>query len=488
MRGIIHNTGEDMTNKTNGNNEQFTLVIGLGYFERELIRHLNKKRSIKVIDIQKSYTEKLDKKFPEVDFITGDASSLVTWKKINHKAIAQVIITVRDKDIVQETCRIIREFLELEVMVIVISYDEYDTDILDKYNVTIIRPLQMGLDIIANLLDKNVSWPVNIGNREGEIVEVQVLKNSHLIGVKLKHIRPVSWNIALIYVDGKPQLPTANTRIHIGNRVVLVGEPNILRGVIDTLSKGEPHFPLQFGQNIAPMSTSQHPKLTDEAVYLYNHTMAKKVNILPVKGKSIKGLAEKFKNEKVEFEVGDTINSYEDLADFKDGILVLPKNNSFFSGRYYRKFFRNAVSPLLFTEGHTSYDRVIISLNTETPAFVLETGVELAKLLLCQYTILYVNKVENVRTQKDADYLSFRKNLISDFEMSDGVTIDQKILEGNPVIETVNYLERQQDNCLLVLTFDPEDKISFFAPNVQYYLAKKAGCSVLAIPVEDTHA
>lgn len=70
-----------MTNKTNGNNEQFTLVIGLGYFERELIRHLNKKRSIKVIDIQKSYTEKLDKKFPEVDFITGDASSLVTWKK-----------------------------------------------------------------------------------------------------------------------------------------------------------------------------------------------------------------------------------------------------------------------------------------------------------------------------------------------------------------------------------------------------------------------
>lgn len=75
-------------------------------------------------------------------------------------------------------------------MVIVISYDEYDTDILDKYNVTIIRPLQMGLDIIANLLDKNVSWPVNIGNREGEIVEVQVLKNSHLIGVKLEAYTP----------------------------------------------------------------------------------------------------------------------------------------------------------------------------------------------------------------------------------------------------------------------------------------------------------
>jgi len=478
-----------MTNNPNENSEKYTLIIGLGYFERELVNHLKDKRPIKVIDIKESYVEKLDVKFPEVDFITGDSSSLVTWKKLDHQAIAQIIITVRDKDVVHETCRLVREFLELEIMIIVISYDDYDTSVLDEFNVTIVRPMQMGLDIIANLLDKNVSWPVNIGNREGEIVEVQVLKNSHLVGVRLKHIRPVSWSIALIYIEGRPHIPNANTRIMIGNRVVLVGEPNVLKGVIDTLTKGEPNFPLQFGPNIAVKSTNQYPDLIDEAIYMLKHTMAKKVNVLPTKGKSVKGLAEKLKTEKIEFITGDPINSYEDIADYKDGMLVLPKKTSIFSGRYYRKFFRSAESPLLFTHGHKSYDRVVISLNTETPAFVLETGVELAKLLMAKYTVMYVNPVENVRSQKDVDYLNYRKNLLADFEMTDGVTIDHITLEGNPVMETLNYLEGYEgENCLLVMTFDPEDKITVFDPNVQYHIAKKAKCSVLAIPVEDTHA
>jgi len=478
-----------MTNNINGNSEKYTLIIGLGYFERELVKHLKEKRTIKVIDIKESYIAKLNEKFPDVEFINGDSSSLVTWKKLDHQAISQIIITVRDKDIVHETCRLVREFLKLEILIIVVSYDDYDTSALEEFNVTVVRPMQMGMDIIANLLDKNVSWPINIGNRDGEVVEVQVLKNSHLIGVRLKHIRPVSWSIALIYVDGKPQLPNANTRIQVGNRVILVGEPNVLKGIIDTLSKGEPNFPLQFGPNIAVYSCIQNKEMLDEAIYIQKHTMAKKVLILPVAGKTAKGTAETLKNEKVEFMIGDNINSYEDIINLKDGMILLPKRTGVFSGRYYRKLFNNAMSPILFTSGHKAYDRIIISLNTETPAYVLETGVELAKLLMCKYTIVYVNKVENIRGQKDIDYLNFRKNLIADFEMSDGVTIDHNILEGNPVIETINFTKSYEDeNCLLVLTFDPEDKTSFFDPNVQYHLTKKAECSVLAIPVEDTHA
>ena len=132
---------------------------------------------------------------------------------------------------------------------------------------------------------------------------------------------------------------------------------------------------------------------------------------------------------------------------------------------------------------------MVITLNTETPAFVLETGVELAKLLMVKFNILYVQPVESIRKQKDIDYLNLRKNLIADFEVSDGVTIEHEILEGNPVIETLNKVNSYEgETCLLVLAFDPEDSIGFFTPNVPYLLAAKAKCSVLAIPVEDTHA
>ncbi len=243
---------------------------------------------MKVVDIRQNNIAKLKEKFPQADFIVGDSSSLVTWKNLHTEAISQVIITLRDPDIVKETCRIIRESLRIEVMVLIISYEVYDTSILDEYNVIVIKPMQLGLDIISSMLDKNVAWPINIGNRQGEIVEVQVMKNSHLVGVKFKHIRPANWSVALIYKDGKPTIPNSNTRIKIGDRLIIVGEPQVVKGVIDTLSKGEPNFPLQFGPNIAVVCTSSNPAIIDESIYFLKNTMAKKLKLFPVVGQIVK--------------------------------------------------------------------------------------------------------------------------------------------------------------------------------------------------------
>lgn len=472
----------------NNSSEIFTLIVGVGFFETELLSFLSAKRRLKAFDIRENHIAKLSSQFPDVEFIAGDASSFVSWKKININAVSQVIITVRDKDITYETCRIIRQVLKLDIMIIVISYDAYDTSVLDEFSVTVVRPVQMGLDIIASLLDKNVSWPVNIGNRQGEIVEVQVLKNSHLVGVRLKHIRPVSWQISLIYKDGKPQLPTPNTRIQIGDRVIIVGEPKVVKGVVDTLSKGEPNFPLQFGQNIAVLISDQHPELTDEAIYLVKNTMAKKLQLLPMAGRLIKGLAEKLKSENIEIATGRNINHYSETTESQEGMLVMPKKKAFIFGKYYRHFFHNSPSPVLFTEGRKSYSRIVISLNTETPSYAMETGIELAKLLGIPYGIYYVALPEEMRGQRDVEYLNFRKNIVADFEISEGITLDYKVAIGNPIIETIKMLKSLPDDVLLVTAFDPADDISFFNPNVQYLITAKAPCSVLAIPVEDTHA
>ncbi len=96
---------------------------------------------MKVVDIRQNNIAKLKEKFPQADFIVGDSSSLVTWKNLHTEAISQVIITLRDPDIVKETCRIIRESLRIEVMVLIISYEVYDTSILDEYNVIVIKPM-----------------------------------------------------------------------------------------------------------------------------------------------------------------------------------------------------------------------------------------------------------------------------------------------------------------------------------------------------------
>jgi len=339
------------------------------------------------------------------------------------------------------------------------------------------------------MIEKNVAWPVNIGKGAGEIVEVQVLRYSHLVGVRLKHLRPSNWNVALIYSKGKILLPNNESRINIGDRLIIVGDPQVVKSIVDTLSKGVPNFPLRFGQTLSVYISAAYPEIVNEAVLLHTNTLSKKLTLIPHLGKGIKGLADEIKGRKLEFETGDTIASLKDLRSYDRGVLVIPKRRVFGIDLYYKGYFREASAPVLFAKGYENYDRVLISLNSETPSFALETGIELAGLLKRPYEIIYICASEAMRGQKETEYLNFRKNIVADYEISEGVKLDFTVKEGNPVFETLSRIkEFEGEKLLLVLTFDPKEKIGIFAPNVPYLLARNADCSVLAVPVGEKNA
>lgn len=478
-----------MKETTNGLKEKFTLIFGLGYFEIELVRFLRERKKLKVVDIRRDYQDSVRESLKGVELINGDASSIVTWKKISTNEIMNIIITIKDPDVVMECCRIAREVYSLDVQIIVLSYGNYYDSILDSYNVNIVHPLNVGIEIIASMIEKNVAWPVNIGKGAGEIVEVQVLRYSHLVGVRLKHLRPSNWNVALIYSKGKILLPNKESRINIGDRLIIVGDPQVVKSIVDTLSKGVPNFPLRFGQTLSVYISAAYPELVNEAVLLHTNTLSKKLTLIPHLGKGIKGLAEEIKGRKLEFETGDTIASLKDLRSYDRGVLVIPKKRVFGIDLYYKGYFRVASAPVLFAKGYEDYDRVLISLNSETPSFALETGIELAGLLKRPYEIIYICASEAMRGQKETEYLNFRKNIVADYEISEGVKLDFTVKEGNPVFETLSRIkEFEGEKILLVLTFDPKEKIGIFAPNVPYLLARNADCSVLAVPVGEKNA
>ncbi|MGE4497620.1 MAG: NAD-binding protein [Deferribacterales bacterium] len=478
-----------MKETSNGLREKFTLIFGLGYFEIELVRFLRERKKLKVVDIRREYQESLKDALSGVELINGDASSIVTWKKISVNEVMNIIITIKDPDVVSECCRIAREVYKLDVQIIVLSYGNYSDSILDKYNVNIVHPLNVGIEIIASMIEKNVAWPVNIGKGAGEIVEVQVLRYSHLVGVRLKHLRPTNWSVALIYSGGKILLPNKESRINIGDRLIIVGDPQVVKSIVDTLSKGVPNFPLRFGQTLSVYISANYPDIVQEAVLIHSNTLSKKLTLIPHLGKGIKGLADEIKNRRIEFETGDSIASLKDLRSYDKGVLVVPKRRVFCCDLYYKGFFREASSPVLFAKGSRDYDRVLISLNSETPSFALETGIELAGLLKKPYEIIYVCAPEALRGQKETEYLSFRKNIVADYEISEGVKLDFTIKEGNPVFETLGRIkEFGGGNTLLVLTFDPKEKIGIFAVNVPYLLTRSADCSVLAVPVGEKNA
>ena len=88
-----------MKETSNGLREKFTLIFGLGYFEIELVRFLRERKKLKVVDIRREYQESLKDALSGVELINGDASSIVTWKKISVNEVMNIIITIKDPDV-----------------------------------------------------------------------------------------------------------------------------------------------------------------------------------------------------------------------------------------------------------------------------------------------------------------------------------------------------------------------------------------------------
>lgn len=485
---VINDHGRQMNTLKKTGNIKKILILGIGFFEQQLILSLRSKRKIIVVDIRRDHLEKLQSTYPDIETLSGDASSMLTWKKLPLDDISHIIIAIRDNDIVKEACRIARTNFDLQTPIISISYSEQADEGLLAYGVTSLNPIDLGIKAVNGIIEKNVAWPLNIGRRQGEIVEVNVLKNSHLVGRKLKYLRPSTWNIALAYRGDRNIIPTGEFELKVGDKVILVGEPKILKGVIDTLTKGEPQFPLQFGHYISIPMCGQSVKLIDEAAYLFRMTHATKLSLMPVIGKTPKDTAEKVKTFNLDFETGFTIASVQEaVTQSEPGIVLIPKKGRFGNlNLFFRFLFKKAKHPFILTQGNPQYDRVFISLNSDTPSFALETGIEMAKLLNIPFTVLYVTLPKDMRGHFETENLKLVQNMINDHELSENASIDFRVLEGNPVRETVAYIQKAEgESKITVLSYSLNDKISYLKPHIQYLIAGRVKTSVLVLPAED---
>ena len=477
-----------MNNIKKTGNVKKIIIFGIGFFEQQLIESLMSRRKIIVVDIRRDHLESIKTKYPDIETVNGDASSMLTWKRLPLDDISHIIIALRDEDIVQEACRIARTSFDLQSPIIQIAYSEKLNEGIQEYGVTTLNPIDLGIKAVNGIIEKNVAWPLNIGKRQGEIVEVNVLKNSHLVGRKLKYLRPSTWSIAFCYRGEKNIIPTGEFELKIGDKVIIVGEPKILKGVIDTLTKGEPQFPLQFGHYINLPLLSKCSGMLDEAVYFYKKTHATKISVMPVIGKNMKELEKLASEMQVMFETGFTIASVKEaVTQSEPGLVLIPKKRKFAAlSLFYRFIFKRAKHPFILTAGNKSYDHVYISLNSDSPSFALETGIEMAKLLGVPFTAIYVTLPKDLRDHFETERLHLVQNMISDHELSENASIDFETLEGNPVKETVAYINSAHGaNKITVMSYSLNDKISYLSPHVQYLIAGRLRCSSLLLPAED---
>jgi len=465
------------------------LLFGLGCYGEDILKELVKNWETIAVDIKEEKIKNAQEKGIQAEFIIGDASSILTWKKLNINEIKYIITTITDADVDLEVCRIAREVFKLDVPIIVLLHQLEREKEFKSYNVNIVKPVEITKNIVLNIIEKNYAKAINIGLGKGEIIEVSILAKSHLVDRKLKYLKPSKWRIAAIYRGEKLIIPSGDTQIKVGDKVVLIGDPKVLENLVNILLKGIPQFPLQFGTKIVSPISKRFKKSIEETIYFFKHTKVQKIIFLPYRSRIPKNLKNEIEKETKNVEYGKKINSLKELVKINEdvGLITLPFNDlSIFEKLKLKYFFKNSSKPFLIERNTFPYKGIVISLNNPDPAYALEIGIELSRMFNIPYRVIYVALPKQLRTETEEKQIQEIQEIISDFEGIYKKTINYTFMEGNPVKESLKFLKEIENN-LLILASCKKDSFSFFNPNISYLVAKKTNLSTLVLPIEESY-
>ena len=463
------------------------LIHGTGFFQHKLLSAVSMDRKCIVVDTEQELLNSYKNEMSNIDILKGDLTSIPTWKKLNLPMISHIILSIQDYEMLHEVLRITRDEMKLQVPVLVILYKKTENlEELDKFNVKIINPLDINIELITGIIDKNYIRPLNIGLGEGEIVEVLIIRRSHMIHRKLKHFKSSRWKVVVAYRDNQIIFPDDDFMLEIGDRIVIVGEPKAVANIVQNLTTGMYQFPLEYGSNCAVLIDDVEKKYIDEILFFESMVKSKKLVVygshedLESKKEEVKSLCGG-SNGGYSLE----LKSFKDIVNAKDvGMIVTPVKDKFnIFDLKIRYLFRYSKVPLLLTRGVLPYEEIVVSLNGSDPDRLLETSSELATFFSIKLRYIFVTRPDELMSQVDEENLQMMNDIISNFESVTNLKLKFDVLKGNPVRESLKAIDRSVST-LLMISSNSNENISLFSAHVPYYLAAKSRVSVLVLPSE----
>ncbi len=468
--------------------QQQVVVVGVGFFEERLLRTITPEWPGLIIDISHERIDQLKQDIPELHFVHGDATSRLTWTALHEDTIRIIIVALRNEVVSLETCRMIRESFSATVPVLVLHDGPWDSAAFQQLGAELIQPVDIALQVIRNRLQRNYSRAINIGLGLGELLEINILAASHLVDRKLKYLRPSRWAVSAIYRKGELIVPTGNSRMRVGDRVVLVGDPKVLENVAGILNRGVPQFPLQYGTDVLVPLHSDHGNLLGEASHWLAHSRATRFHLVPFRRRLTGQLIDQVRSQDHQFHVGDGVELFSELLDTvdEDGLLIMPSGGFGFRSRL-AKAFQGARIPFVVSRESHPYEKVLVNLNNGEPAHVLETATEISRLMKVPLAAFYVALPKELRGREGEEALKLRQHVVDDFAGILDMNIPYQVLEGNPVKAGLVFL-RSQHNALLVTMANREFRTGLFNRNTAFRLAQRSHLSTLVIPEVDVDA
>ena len=246
------------------------IIVGAGQIGKRLVEVLPQNWSIVLIDRS---AEKLQSfvEHPNVETLCGDASSRLVLQKAAPTATSAIFLTVLDDDLNKECVRIAKEFFHVEEIVSILQNPE-DRGPVDEngvIDISKIIALHMSNQVAATFKG------VGIGLGEGEIRQITILSSSAAVGMSLSELKPQSWLVGAIYREQKLIVPHGNTILKARDRILLVGDPEILDSEEQFIRGGRILFPTQYGAHIGYITLDE--KQRKEMDWVHEQTLGAEI-------------------------------------------------------------------------------------------------------------------------------------------------------------------------------------------------------------------
>ena len=439
------------------------IIVGAGKIGKRLVEVLPLNWSIILID---QVEEKLRsfEEHPKVETLCGDASSRLVLQKAKPTATTTIFLTTLSDELNKECGRIAKEFFHVEDVVCILKNPSEigkldENDVIDASK------------ILAQHMSNQVAATfrgVGIGLGKGEIRQVTILSSSAAVGMSLKELKPQSWLVAAIYRKQKLIIPHGDTILQARDRVLLVGDPNILDAEEQFIRGGRILFPTQYGQQFGFLELDETQQ--KEVEWCIENTLA---------SGSIQLKAQDFETQNLEEEqVSAVINkSKVGCIALKPGPIPWTARFGFTQSQENLLLLSSRV-PVLIPRGTNPFKRILMAIGHQDHAVaVASVAVDLARQF--EATLSSLSIISPHFDEKDTEDLEKLPKQLAQIARSNGIELEKIIDKGNP-IKKIQEHASQYD--LLILGYSKKSSNNIFNPDVSLHLLHNTPCSTLFVP------
>ena len=472
------------------------LIVGAGTTGRELLRRLAPNWPISIIDVDPKKLERLGEDVdPErVQTLAGDGTSRLVLAKAGVREV-DYVVAVTDSDATNlEVCRLAREdFDQSNLFAAVVSFGERER--YQQAGIDFVTPSYAAAVSLEHQVLHGVGTSLSAAEASGEVVEVSVLPSSPMIGRPLSSVRSKRWHVGAIYRNDELVVPTGPTRIEAEDRVVLIGEKEVLPSIGQFFRLGDPEFPLEFGSNVLVLteSSSDFEDIVAELRYVLDHSRARGVEILfwphepGLQAEVDKTLQENGIDASTLAIFGDYGSVATKHVLTRDcGFLVIPDERFRFLERLglrrtaLSSIFKQMESPMAILRGSDPYKKILLPITeTEASMEVARFAFDLARIYEASVTFATVTAPRFVVGGRAIEDQKEALGKITHLANLYRLEVEQLHREGNPVEEVVKC---SKDYDLLVLAHGKAKKPSFFNPDVSQHLLRRAPITTIVLP------